>query len=208
MIIKDVVTLAKFSEVAGISIKTNTEAIVAFINLGMLELYKRFSVRVKEHVVDLEPAVVYYTMPSDFMVAIEAYGEIPEKSDLKYNSLSIGNQEDPDSIYFTDWKTIQVPSSIKGSSIAIIYVSKPTSISVADAEDGVTDLDLPDVLVEALLSYIGYRAYLGVKSDGQSENNAHWARFERSCKKASDLGVGTPNESMSMYERLSIRGFV
>lgn len=208
MIIKDVVSLAKYSELAGVATKDNIDAITAFINLGMIELYKKFPIKVEEHIVDLVEDTVYYEMPENFMYILSAYGEVPAVDKEKTLLLPI-NEEDCDySIFFTDWNTVQIPSDISGDHVSIIYVAKPKPITAVQADDGITTLDLPDTLVDALLSYIGYRGHLGVKSDSQSENNAHWARFERNCKRAVDAGVAYPSDSLSMIKRISDRGFV
>jgi len=208
MIIKDLVNLAKYSELSGVSVKNDINAIVAFINLGMLELYKRFPIKVDEYIVNLVNNNMYYTMPTNFMYPLSAFGERPKANPLQNNELPINNEDDKKSVFFTDWNTMQVPSSITGSFVSIIYVTTPVTVTVVQAEDGTTSLDLPETLIDALLSYIGFKAYLGVKSDGQSENNAHWARFERSCSKAIALGVAFPTDSMSMATRIADRGFV
>ena len=208
MIIKDVVSLAKYSELAGTAIKEDTDAIVAFINLGMLELYKRFPIKVEEHIVTLVDGTMYYEMPTNFMYALEAYGEVVEGSTESSMPIPINESDYDNSIFFIDWNTVQVPSSVTGSFISIMYVPTPDTITTIQAVDDVTQLDIPTSLVDALLSYVGYRAYLGIRSDSQSENNAHWTRFERNCKKAIELGVAYPSESMSMSERVATKGFV
>lgn len=202
------VNLAKYSELHGVAIKDDINVITAFINLGMLELHKRFPIRVEEHIISLIDGEIYYEMPTDFMYALEAFGEVPEDSTETTLKIPINDEDCIYSIFFNDWNTVQVPSVITGAHIAVTYVTKPTPITAEEAEDGTTDLDLPDTLIDCLLSYVGYRAHLGVKSDAQSENNAHWARFERSCKKARELGVAFPMDSMSMSGRISDRGFV
>ena len=208
MIIKDVVSLAKYSELAGTAIKEDTDAIVAFINLGMLELYKRFPIKVEEHIVTLVDGTMYYEMPTNFMYALEAYGEVTEGSTESSMPIPINESDYDNSIFFIDWNTVQVPSSVTGSFISIMYVPTPDTITTIQAVDDITQLDIPTSLVDALLSYVGYRAYLGIRSDSQSENNAHWTRFERNCKKAIELGVAYPSESMSMSERVATKGFV
>lgn len=208
MNIQDIVTLARHSELSGVAIKNDLDVITAFINLGMLELYKRFPIKVEEHIVTLEDGVMYYTMPDNFMYALEAHGEIAASSSAISNPIPINDEDSENSIFFGDWTTVQIPSSVTGSYVSIIYVAKPIRVTVEQVKDGTGTLDLPETLIDALLNYVGYRAYLGVKSDAQSENNAHWARFERSCSKAEKLGVTNPADSMSMSGRISNRGFV
>lgn len=208
MIIKDVISLAIYSELSSVAAKKDKAVIVAFINMALLELYKRFPIKVNEHIVDLTSGVAYYEMPEDFMYVLEAWGEAKKESPTQDVPLGINDTDNPNSVYFIDWNTIQVPSSVTGSYVSLVYVAKPAIVTLEQAEDGVTKLDLPDTLMDALLSYVGYRGHLGVKSDSQSENNAHYARFERNCRKAIELGVAFPIDSMSMHERVADRGFV
>ena len=208
MLIKEVITLATYSELAGTAAKNNLDVTVAFLNLGMLELHARFPIKVEEEVVTLSDASVYYDMPSNFMYATHAYGEAPEGSSDKAVPISINNEDDPYSVFFNDWNTLQVPASVTGTFVSIIYVAKPEIITTVHAEDNTIQLDLPDALIDCLLSYVGYKAHLGIKSDSQSENNAHWKRFERNCKRAEDLGVAFPGDTMNMSGRISDRGFV
>lgn len=207
MIIKDVLSLAVHGELSGVAAKKDNSVIVAFINMGLLELYKRFPIKVEEHIINLVDGVSYYEMPTNFMYSLEAWGEARKENPNQDVPIGINNEDDPNSIFFNDWNTVQVPASVEGSYISLLYSAKPAPITLVQAEDGVTELDLPDTLLDALLSYVGYRGHIGVKSDAQTENNAHYARFERNCRKAIELGVAYPSDSMSMAERLSDRGF-
>ena len=128
-------------------------------------------IKVEEHVIALVEGTVYYNMPANFMYPMEAFGEVDENS-TEDNPIPINNDEAEESIFFHSWNVAQVPSSNDGNYVSVIYVAKPVSVTVEQAEDGISVLDLPDVLVDCLLSYIGYRAHVGVKSDANSENNA------------------------------------
>jgi hypothetical protein len=208
MIINEVMNLAKFSELNGVASKDNDDALVAFLNLGMIELYTRFPIRIKEHLITILDGQILYDMPSDFMYHLKAYGEVPEDITQKYIELGINESNEPSSIFFPDWKSVQIPSTILGSYVSIVYVANPDTVTKVQALDGVSVLDLPKSLIDCLLSYIGYRAHLGVKSDFSSETNAHWKRFERNCKKAEDLGVAFPIDELNTDMRIFIRGFL
>jgi hypothetical protein len=205
MRVQEVVDIARYSELAGLAaIKENTDAILAFLNLGMVELYTRFPIKTEEHIVELQENTTMYEMPADFMYALSAYGEVEELSTETLVRVPINEEDDPYSIFFPDWNTVQIPAVANGSYVSIIYVAKPTPATSADLN---AELELPDTLVDALVSYIGYRAHMSIKGDGQSENNAHWLRFDRSCKKARELGVAFPVDSLKMAERIKDRGF-
>lgn len=206
MKIQEVIDIARYSELNSVAVKDNIDAIIAFLNLGLSELYTRFPIKVKEHIVPLVADVVTYSLPYDYMYALSAYIEPPEDSinqDLIEIAINDGSKEQV--VYFPDWRTIQVPADLETTYVAVIYVAKPEKVSATNTE---LELDLPDTLVDALVSYIGYRAHLGVRGDGQAENNAHWQRFERNCQKARELGVAYQLDALDMTKKVEDRGFV
>jgi len=207
MTVQDFITLVRYSELNNIAVGSNTDAIIAFINLGMIELYTRFPVKVEEHIVTLQDGVTDYEMPTNFMYPLEAFGETPEENSVDLVRVSINEEDDPYSIFFPDWNTVQIPLVTTGAHISIIYVAKPIPLANTP-EDLATELELPATLLDALASYVGYRGHLGVRGDGEAENNAHWIRFDRNCKKARELGVSHPVDTFWSSDRLFNKGFV
>lgn len=206
MTTQDVIDLIRYGEFNSLAIKDNIDAIIAFINMGIMELYKRFPIEIKEHLVPLEYGKVFYTLPDDFMYPLEAYGEIDENSEVREApELAINDSDDPYSIFFPNHYQVQIPLVASGENISIIYVSKPSKVTNTDLN---TELPIPDTLIEALIYYIGFRGHTGIRSDSQSENNIHWIRFDQSCKKARELGIAYPLDNWKMSDRLNNRGFV
>ena len=203
MNVQEVIDIAKYSELNNLSVKDNNEAIVSFMNLGMIELYTRFPIKTEEYSTALVEDQSVYDLPNNFMYALSVYSDTGTDGELE--EYPINDTSNAYSVTFPDWKTVQVPDTITGSLITIIYVAKPTTISV----DSLTSsIDLPDTLVDALVSYIGYRGNLGIRGDAQSEGASHWQRFERNCKKARELGVAFPIDKLDMSTRINARGFV
>ena len=205
MILQDVIDLARYSELAGTAIKSNTAAIILFLNAGMTELYKRFPLSTNEHIVTLIEGTVSYPLPTDYMYIVSAYEEVAENGINTLSEIPVNDDSSLKSIYFPNHKEVQIPYSETGAYISIIYVAKPVYYTSADLA---VELDLPETLINCLMHYIGYKAHLGIRGDGQSENSAHFVRFERSCDKARDLGVAHPIDSLNAVERLAQRGFV
>lgn len=205
MTLQDIVDLARYSEAAGTSIKDNTDVIILFMNAGMTELYKRFPITTNEHIVTLVEGTSTYTLPTDFMYAMSAYEEVDINGTMGIAEIPINDESDDKSIFFPNHKEVQIPDAEDGAFISIIYVAKPPFYTSADLGN---DIDLPDTLIDCLLHYIGYKAHLGIRGDGQAETNAHFIRFERSCDKARELGVSHPIDSLQTTDRLNRRGFV
>lgn len=204
MIVQDIINAARYSEVGNTAIKDNTDAILTFMNLGLLELHKRFPLRVEQTVLTLSNTTTTFNLPSTFMYPLAAYGEDKDGNIDMEHVLPINDESNPESIFFSTFKQVQVPDTLDGSSAVIVFAAKPDRYT---ADDLNIELDLPETLIEPLLHYMGYKAQLGIRGDAQAENNAHWLRFDRSCKQAQDLGVAYPMDSWKMATRIYNRGF-
>lgn len=202
MTIEGLITIAKSSVLKGVAVKKDTESIIGFINLGLIELYKRFPLEVKEHIIALESGVTTYTMPSDFMWAISAYDEVPADSAADYILVPINVEDNPYSINSVSWNKFQVPLTTSGSFISMIYAAAPDVVTAVE-----DTLPVPPQLVEALLLYIGYLGNEGVDGDTPtSKGAAQYSKFEISCERVEMKGMFTTDD-LEMGDRIYDRGF-
>ena len=204
MTVRQVIDLAKSSELNGLPIASKDDVVLGFINLGVLELYKRFTLRNEEYIIELVDGVDVYTMPANYMWAIAAYGEVDIRSTETVNQLPINEEDNPLSVNSVGWNKLQVPVSVGGAYISIIYVASPEVYTVADMD---VEIDIPPQMTEALLAYVGYKGNSAIDSGVQTEDNAWYARFEASCAKLREYAMVT-SDDMYMNKRLSTRGFV
>lgn len=204
MTVRQVIDLAKASELNGLGKASTDEVVVGYINLAMIELYKRFGLRNKEWIIELVDGVDIYTMPADFMWAVSAYGEVDIRSTETVNQLPINEEDNPLSVNTVSWNKLQVPVAVSGAYISVIYVASPDVYTVNEMEEV---LDLPPQMLEALLAYVGYKGNSTIDSGVQTEDNAWYIRFEASCNKIREYGVMT-SDDMYMNKRLSTRGYV
>jgi hypothetical protein len=209
MRVDDLVQMAQNSELRTLAVAQDEKIVIGYINLGLVELYKRFPIETKEVLITLEGDSEIYILPEDCMYLIAAYGEIPEYSSMLVNELPINEESNPLSINTVAWNKIQVPASIEGQVISLIYAASPELIRY-DEETGAhnyQDIPLPASLIEALLHYVGYRAHAAVDGNIQAENSTHYTRFEASCNRVESLGTFTRDE-LCMDSRIADRGFV
>ncbi len=204
MTVKQVIDLAKASELTGLPAASKDETVLGFINLGVLELYKRFTLSVEEWIIALEDGQSYYTAPEDFMWIIAAYGEVGMDSVQEVNVLPVNEEDNPLSINTVGWNKVQVPLSVTGAYVSIIYAATPEVYSITDMNKTV---NIPPQMVEALLAYIGWRANSTIDTGIQTEDTVWYNRFESSCSRLEVKGFINAND-MVMTNRLNMRGFV
>ncbi len=204
MTVRQVIDLAKASELAGLPAASKDETVLGFINLGVLELYKRFTLSVEEWIIALEDDQSYYTAPEDFMWIIAAYGEVGMDSVQEVNVLPVNEEDNPLSINTVGWNKVQVPLSVTGAYVSIIYAATPEVYSVTDMDKTV---NIPPQMIEALLAYIGWRANSTIDTGIQTEDTVWYNRFESSCSRLEVKGFINANDVV-MTNRLNMRGFV
>ena len=204
MTVRQVIDLAKASELTGLPAASKDETVLGFINLGVLELYKRFTLSVEEWIIALEDGQSYYTAPEDFMWIIAAYGEVGMDSVQEVNVLPVNEEDNPLSINTVGWNKVQVPLSVTGAYVSIIYAATPEDYSVTDMDKTV---NIPPQMIEALLAYIGWRANSTIDTGIQTEDTVWYNRFESSCSRLEVKGFINANDVV-MTNRLNMRGFV
>lgn len=205
MTAQEVINLAKNGELKQLAIKNDVEAVIGFVNLGLVELYKRFPIETKEHIIEIVDGVSEYTMPDDFMWIMAAYGEVPSNANQNViNRLPINDEEAPLSINTTGWNKVQIPTAVGGEYISLIYVATPVKVTTATLNE---ELPIPEQFIEALLNYIGYRGHGSVDGKINTESNTHYQRFEMSVARIIKDGMFT-EESLSMDGRITEKGFV
>jgi len=202
---QEVIDLARNGELKQLAIKTDVDAVIGFINLGLLELYKRFPIETKEFIITMVNGVGEYSLPSDFMWIVSAYGEVPiNGTQITVNQLPINDETDPLSINTVAWNKVQIPSGVTGEYVSVIYVPSPVPVTTLTLTD---PLPIPDQFIEALLNYIGYRGHGSVDGKINTESNTHYQRFEASIARIAQYSMFT-EESMSMANRVIDKGFV
>lgn len=204
MTIRQVIDLAKASELNGLPVASRDETVLGFINLGVLELYKRFTLKVEEWLIALEDGKDIYTAPSGFMWLVAAYGEVSMDSVEEVNVLPVNEEDNPLSINTVGWNKVQIPLSVSGAYVSVIYVAQPYVYTMDDLSK---DIDLPPQMMEALLAYIGWRANSTIDTGVQTEDTVWYNRFENSCSRIEVKGFTNSNDMM-MNHRINMRGFV
>lgn len=180
MLVSDIINIAKYGELQQLAVKTNTEALLSYINMGVLELYKRFKLGIKVEIVRISPLVSVYTLVNSDIMKVETVYDADGR-ELKFPSLIGSEDYDIKAIGHT---TFMVKNP-KEEDIAFVYTSAPTLLTSES-----DDIPLPGSMIEALLHYIGYRGHGSLDGMINSENNTHYMRFDKSCKMLLEEGYG------------------
>ena len=205
MLASQVIALAKDSELRQLAVKDNDSAILGFINLGLLELYKRFTLAQDEAILTLQDGKSLYTLdgtdPDVSMGLSENFLIVSDCFDEQGDTVMVNDENDPLGIMTPTYNTVEVPNVAQDERMSVIYRTAPNFLTKT------TDvLPIPPQLLEALLNYIGYRGHSTISADVKDENNTHYVRFNDSCKRVEELGLITADDLVSY--QWNDRGFV
>lgn len=201
-----ILSQARSGEVKALSDKDKTDRVlITYINLGLIALYKKFSISTEEAILALKDGVTLYELNStdtnvtvggqpmrddDVLTTISCYDE-------QGDSVPINDSDEPLGIFTPSYDTIQVPYSSTGEYLSVIYRRNPILLDPEALTDATTEAlnddtvttRLPLQLLEPMLHYIGYRAHGSVNGSIKDENNTHYMRFVASCRAIEKDGV-------------------
>lgn len=185
---------ARSGELRSLSAVDKTDSVVlSYINLGLIELYKRFNVLTKVEVITTSPVTPIYTLRStDINQVLSVYDQ--------YNKELIAKQALDDEDYDITQINFNTFMLTEPMDEELLFVYKAAPAKVTSVND-VTEL--PPAMLEALLHYIGYRAHGSVNGNVDKENNTHYMRFEKSCTLLKDEGylIDTSNITKSVQAK-------
>lgn len=214
MTVQNAIDLAASTKLKNIAVAKDTAAVLGYLNLGITELYKRFPLRVDEAIVTLKDNKTEYkvdgtdadvSMPADsqFMWLVSAYQEVEDTETTEFDTIlmPVNEEDNPLSLQTVAWNTVQIPLSITGAYVSLIYVAAPIYYTMGDLTE---QLPLPPQMIEPLLEYIAYQAKSSI---GTIQDTAlAYQEFEASCSRVEMRGMIT-SDDLEMLGR-DLKGFV
>lgn len=104
-----------------------------------------------------------------------------------YNSYGfrhpLNDDGNPHSLFTPQKNVLQVPHPIPGQALTVTYQAKhPKLLNNGDLEQ---EILVPEILVEPLISYIAYKKYTNMVTEGSTAKaQEHLAMFDRLCNEA------------------------
>lgn len=194
MIVKDVIEMLKISSLVNLSVARDDAALIKFVNLGVSELYRRFNLSTKIETVMTNSMLALYELRNpDVSLLLTIYDD--RGRELMQTDILNGHHD----YKFINYKTFLVSKPKDG---LLFAVYKACSRPLRFPEDWI---DLPDVMMEALLSYVAYLGHSTINRDSMGEASAFAQRFEKNCIDLENQGYKIPinNEAIS----LMLKGF-
>lgn len=201
--------------------------IVSAINLGLMELYKRFLLKKKKFLLQQRAGVSLYYLRSDY---IGDYLDLVEDGSFEDDTIvtdlirvlwvkdtagieiPLNDPRFPTTGVFTQsYDALRMTPASPLKTLTVTYQAKyPKIIIDEDFDPKEIELYFPHFILEALLAYVASRVFKGKTSksaEGQTNiSTTFHYQFIAACKDISELGLAEEMEERST--KFSAKGFV
>lgn len=206
MNVGEAIDLLKNSELKQLKIKEDKAAIRGYINLGILEIYKRFNLWQDEATINMVVGTSLYTLDgNDVNVDIDLSDKqllmIEEIYEESAEKVSLNDESDPYSIFTPQYHQVEIPEAVENQILSVIFRAAPKFLTNEKAT-----IPLPPQFFEALFHYVGFRAHGSIKNTPNTENNSFYKKFENSCDRVKMEGLFAQDSMVS--HKFENRGFV
>ena len=196
MNVKDVMDMAKISSLNNLAIAKNDDALIKFIYLGVSELYRRFNLSIKSETVLINENLNLYELRNpDVSLLLGVYDKLGRE--LKQTDIFNSNDYDYKLLNFRSFLLKKPYNGV------LFAVYKASPIVFKDSDD---IIDLPDAMMDALLTYVAYVGHSTINRDNINEASAYSQRFDLACRELEMQGYKVPLNSETLA--LQTKGFV
>ena len=195
MKLSEIINLAKV-RLQNIVVSKDQSVLISFINLGMSELYRRFNLSIKgETLVTTHDLALYELREPDVDMLLAVYDKLGKE--LRQSDVL-------DSMDY-EYKIINYRSFVLRKPfdgyLYAVYKASPTRLTDLDDE-----VDLPNGMIPALLTYVAYMANSTINRDNQSEAGNQYQIFTMQCTDLEMQGFKIPLNTEKYA--VQCRGFV
>lgn len=236
ILLKDIFNLLATGEFSNIALAVDGRGelqekeypkVVGHINLGLVELHKRFNLLQKELRLHLRPDVNKYYLREDKVGSLSNMGrrvyiqepdeddedgflnivEVTGAYDSAGESIDLNNRHSTPFITQTAPDTLKITKVTAPMVIDVEYQAFPDKIVIDEGFDPAdVELNITDNILEALLYYVAGRVYKPTGSNestaGADKSASYDSKYELACQKLELLGLETQcNDDENTFEK-------
>jgi hypothetical protein len=211
-----------FSGTAGVLKEEHYEKVYNIINLGILEIYKRFNFLENELTLHITPNTRNYYLRAARVAPLASITEalyieepldtngflniikIKSAYDSSGNELRINNSissaELLPIIIELSPDTLQITNILTPQAISVLYQAYPNKLTLADCDNpGSYELHISDIIIDPLISYIAAKTFKPTGANDSTANADKSASYEQqyelACQKLDMYGLYIPDHT-------------
>lgn len=213
---------------AGVIDEGNYRRVLGHVNLGLIALFKRFSLKEGRLTLALQEGVSSYKLQSSFAVngvgstepvryIVDTVGEPFLDDIIKVEQvltddlveLPLNDSSDTTSVFTPSALVLRVPDDVDSDLLTVVYRASHAKLAVTPGAWFPKDVDvaLPETHLEPLLYYVASRVHnpIGMSNEFHA-GNSYYAKYEAACQALE--GKGLQVDQGSQNSRLFRNGWV
>ena len=195
MKVKDIIKLVKI-RLQNIRLSSDEEAMILLINMGVNELYNRFNLSIKSETITTSSDLALYELRNDdVQLILSVFNKFG--TELRQSDVLDGVEYD---YKIVNYKSFLLRRPFTGYLYAV-YKASP--VVLKDLEDAI---DLPDIMMNVLLTYVAYMGHNTINKDDQHEMINQFQAFTQMCQDLELQGYKIPLNTETVA--IQARGFV
>ena len=194
MTVGELVELVKVRCVDTLALAKKPDVIIKFISLGVSELYNKFNLSIKsETLVETVQKTLYELRNPDVNLLLTVY----DSTGRELRQTDTYDARDFD-YKILNYRSFLLKNPIEGELLHAVYKASPPVLK--DVNDTV---DLPESMIEALLTYVSYVGHGTINKDNMQEASFYMQRFQQLCMELDAQGYRIPlnSETLSVYSK-------
>ncbi len=186
---------------------SNYPAVLAHVNLGLIDLFTKFPLKLKSITIQqFEEVSIYYldreyalsntnsTKPYKYIQDSTAFPfentvlKIESIQDEAGDPLPFNKSNVKNNIANPSYNAIQIPFPNSSNAVGVTYRAAHTIISSDNLYPAQVEVDMPYSLIKPLLLFIAHRAYANI-TDGVTESNNFLIKYDKACAEIIQTGL-------------------
>ena len=180
MRLKEIITIAKNTDLKQIVVGEQDDQIMSLLNLALIDIYGRFNLIQEEQLIVLVADKTRYQLLAESQRVLSIYNGDGD-------TLPINDNNDTDSVFMPTPFILHVTEPVSDEVLSVIHSITPPIITTENINT--VDFIVPPALLEPIVAYMSYRAYLSMNGDAQTENMSHYMRYERAISDVYKRGL-------------------
>lgn len=233
MLLSDIIEYLGYSELYNLHVSKDDDGVIksvdyprliSIINMGMIDLHKKFPILYKQVNVQLYEHISTYILDNWYAVqnttSSATYKYIMDSVSKPFNNdiikvnrvinegcceYPLNDTDNPFSLFTPTYNTIQITYPLKENIIGVEYQAYPEKIPVNTIDTANYYIEFPEYLLEALNAYVAAKYYANLGQD-KPEYTQYFQKYELECSRITNLGLVNLDQSQNL--RLENNGWV
>jgi len=207
MRLEDVYDILKNTELKQIVVGESEDQIIALMNLGLIEIYGKFSILQEEQLIQVTAGKTRYRLQDNSQKVLQVYyrdmKKHPALGNDSFIEIPLNDINCDESVFTPQPYILHIPNPDEGRIYSVMQVVTPPFIT----KDNIKTVDLifPPQFLDPFVNYVAYRAYKSMNGDEKSEIGSHWRAYMASCNEVYKKGL--VQYTMMTNTKTTDRGF-